>query len=66
MYINGSKAGAQRPEKLLMMEEVLCDGICDALVLSFFGKRPRDEATGVGWMERHIRKARGRLRALGR
>jgi hypothetical protein len=49
VYINGSKAGAQRPEKLLTMEdEVLCYGICDALVLSFFGKRLRDEATGCG------------------
>ena len=44
--------------------EVLCDGMCDALVLLFFEKQRSEGARSKEWMERQMRKVDGGLRGL--
>ena len=44
--------------------EVLCDGICDALVLLFWERRRAPEHQSREWMARQQRKVDGGLRAL--
>jgi glutathione S-transferase len=39
--------------------EVLCDGMCDALVLLFFEKQREDGKRSEEWMERQMRKVEG-------
>jgi glutathione S-transferase len=52
-------------DKLLAKQvKVLCDGMCDALVLLFFEKQRSEEARSKEWMDRQIRKVDGGLRAL--
>lgn len=46
--------------------EVLCDGICDALVLSFFELRRRPEHRSSEWIARQRRKVDGGLREMER
>jgi glutathione S-transferase len=45
--------------------DVLCNGICDAIVLSFFESR-RDSGGSVEWMARQRRKIEGGTRELSR
>ncbi|WP_290648279.1 glutathione S-transferase N-terminal domain-containing protein [Aquisalimonas sp.] len=45
--------------------EVLCDGVCDALVLTFF-ERMRDEGGSPEWIARQRRKIDGGLREIAR
>jgi glutathione S-transferase len=44
--------------------EVLCDGMCDALVLLFFERQRREEARSKERMERQMRRVDGGLGAL--
>ncbi|KAK5122219.1 hypothetical protein LTR85_004129 [Meristemomyces frigidus] len=44
--------------------EVVCDGICDALVLAFFEKQRGPEKQSQPWMARQMRKADGGIQAL--
>lgn len=44
--------------------EVVCDGMCDALVLLFFEKQRSEGARSQEWIERQMRKVEGGLRAL--
>ncbi|KAK4541449.1 hypothetical protein LTR36_008050 [Oleoguttula mirabilis] len=44
--------------------EVVCDGICDALVLAFFEKQREPEKQSQPWAARQMRKADGGLQAL--
>ena len=44
--------------------EVVCDGMCDALVLLFFEKQRKEEGRSTEWMERQMRKVEGGLRVL--
>jgi glutathione S-transferase len=46
--------------------EVLCDGICDALVLTFFERRRQPEHQSREWMARQRRKIDGGLREMER
>ena len=45
--------------------EVLCDGVCDALVLTFF-ERMRGEGASGQWLARQRRKIDGGLREIAR
>ena len=44
--------------------EVLCDGVCDALVLMFFEKMRAPEAQSAEWLARQRRKVDGGLSAI--
>ncbi|KAI4723502.1 glutathione S-transferase domain-containing protein [Aureobasidium sp. EXF-10727] len=44
--------------------EVVCDGICDALVLAFFEKMREEEKRSQPWIDRQMRKVEGGLKAL--
>jgi glutathione S-transferase len=46
--------------------EVLCDGICDALVLTFFERRRQPEHQSREWIARQRRKVDGGLREMER
>jgi glutathione S-transferase len=46
--------------------EVLCDGICDAVVLSFFEKMRSAEGRSQHWMDRQRRKIEGGVREMAR
>ena len=46
--------------------EVLCDGICDAVVLSFFEKMRPAEGRSQHWMDRQRRKIEGGVREMAR
>jgi len=46
--------------------EVLCDGICDALILMFFERQRAKEAQSSEWMARQKRKVDGGLREMTR
>ncbi len=46
--------------------EVLCDGICDALILSFFERQRAAAAQSAEWMARQRRKVDGGLREMAR
>lgn len=46
--------------------EVLCDGICDAVVLSFFEKMRSTEGRSQHWMDRQRRKIEGGVREMAR
>lgn len=45
--------------------EVLCDGVCDAVVLTFF-ERMRKEAQSPEWLARQRRKIEGGVREMAR
>ena len=45
--------------------EVLCDGVCDAIVLTFF-ERMRGQAASAEWLARQRRKIEGGLREMAR
>ncbi len=45
--------------------EVLCDGVCDAIVLTFF-ERMRQDAASPPWIARQRRKIDGGLREIAR
>ena len=45
--------------------EVLCDGVCDALVLTFF-ERMRKESQSPEWLARQRRKIEGGVREIAR
>lgn len=45
--------------------EVLCDGVCDAVVLTFF-ERQRGPCASAEWLARQRRKVEGGLRELNR
>lgn len=45
--------------------EVLCDGICDAIVLTFF-ERLRKDAASSAWLARQRRKIEGGLKEVAR
>ncbi|CAD0090936.1 unnamed protein product [Aureobasidium vineae] len=45
--------------------EVVCDGICDALVLAFFEKMREEDRRSQPWIDRQMRKVDGGLKALG-
>ena len=55
------------PDALLLAKkyDVLCNGICDAIVLSFFESR-REGGGSVEWMDRQRRKIEGGTRELAR
>ncbi|KAK3723474.1 hypothetical protein LTR37_001726 [Vermiconidia calcicola] len=44
--------------------EVICDGICDALVLAFFERMRDPDKQSQAWKDRQMRKADGGLQAL--
>jgi glutathione S-transferase len=46
--------------------EVLCDGICDAVVLSFFEKMRSAEGRSQHWLDRQRRKIEGGVREMAR
>lgn len=46
--------------------EVLCDGICDALVLIFFEQMRKEEHRSEPWISRQRRKVDGGLREMAR
>jgi len=46
--------------------EVLCDGICDAVVLSFFERMRSAEGRSKHWMDRQRRKIEGGVREMAR
>jgi glutathione S-transferase len=46
--------------------EVLCDGICDAVVLSFFEQMRSAEGRSQHWLERQRRKIEGGVREMAR
>jgi glutathione S-transferase len=46
--------------------EVLCDGICDAVVLSFFEKMRPAEGRSQHWLDRQRRKIEGGVREMAR
>ncbi|WP_213740682.1 glutathione S-transferase N-terminal domain-containing protein [Bradyrhizobium sp. dw_411] len=46
--------------------EVLCDGICDAVVLSFFEQMRSAEGRSQHWMDRQRRKIEGGVREMAR
>lgn len=45
--------------------EVLCDGVCDAVVLTFF-ERMRSDRASPEWLERQRRKIEGGVREMAR
>jgi glutathione S-transferase len=46
--------------------EVLCDGVCDAVVLTFFERMRSDNARSPEWMARQRRKIDGGVREMAR
>jgi glutathione S-transferase len=46
--------------------EVLCDGICDAVVLSFFEQMRSEEGRSQHWLDRQRRKIEGGVREMAR
>jgi glutathione S-transferase len=46
--------------------EVLCDGVCDAVVLTFFERRRANAAQSTEWMARQRRKIEGGVREIAR
>lgn len=46
--------------------EVLCDGICDAVVLTFFERRRGPQCESAEWLARQRRKIEGGLREMAR
>jgi len=46
--------------------EVVCDGVCDALVLLFMERNRAPEHRSTEWMARQQRKVEGGLRSVGR
>ena len=46
--------------------EVLCDGICDAVVLTFFERMRPEHAKSPEWLARQRRKIDGGLREIAR
>ena len=46
--------------------EVLCDGICDAVVLTFFERMRAEQARSAEWLARQQRKIDGGLREMAR
>ena len=46
--------------------EVLCDGICDAVVLSFFEQMRSVEGRSQHWLDRQRRKIEGAMREMAR
>jgi glutathione S-transferase len=46
--------------------EVLCDGICDAIVLTFFERMRPEHAKSPEWLARRRRKIDGGLREIAR
>jgi glutathione S-transferase len=46
--------------------EVLCDGICDAVVLSFFEQMRSEEGRSQHWLDRQRRKIDGGVREMAR
>jgi glutathione S-transferase len=46
--------------------EVLCDGICDAVVLTFFERQRAEDARSVPWLDRQCRKIEGGLAEIAR
>ena len=46
--------------------EVLCDGICDAVVLSFFEQMRSAEGRSQHWLDRQRRKIEGAVREMAR
>jgi glutathione S-transferase len=46
--------------------EVLCDGICDALVLMFFERMRPEDSQSVEWAARQRRKVDGGLKEVAR
>ena len=46
--------------------EVLCDGICDAVVLSFFEQMRSAEGRSQHWLDRQRRKIEGGVREMAR
>jgi glutathione S-transferase len=57
----GDVAGTLAARRL----EVLCDGVCDALVLTFF-ERQRGEQASTPWLARQRRKIEGGLAEIAR
>jgi glutathione S-transferase len=46
--------------------EVLCDGVCDAVVLTFFERMRSDNAKSPEWIARQRRKIDGGVREMAR
>ncbi len=46
--------------------EVLCDGVCDAVVLTFFERRRAAQCQSVEWAARQRRKIEGGVREIAR
>ncbi len=46
--------------------EVLCDGVCDALVLTFFERMRPEPCRSAEWLDRQRRKVDGGLREIAR
>jgi glutathione S-transferase len=46
--------------------EVLCDGICDAVVLTFFERRRPSPCQSLAWSQRQRRKIEGGVREMAR
>jgi glutathione S-transferase len=46
--------------------EVLCDGICDAVVLSFFEQMRSEQGRSQHWLDRQRRKIEGAVREMAR
>jgi glutathione S-transferase len=46
--------------------EVLCDGVCDALVLMFFEQKRGPDAQSAEWTARQLRKVNGGLKEIAR
>jgi glutathione S-transferase len=46
--------------------EVLCDGVCDAVVLTFFERMRADAAKSAEWLARQRRKIDGGVREMAR
>ena len=46
--------------------EVLCDGVCDAVVLTFFERLRASEARSAEWLARQRRKIEGGVREMAR
>lgn len=46
--------------------EVLCDGVCDAAVLTFFERRRAPEHQSAPWLARQRRKIEGGMREIAR
>jgi glutathione S-transferase len=46
--------------------EVLCDGVCDAFVLSFFERKRQPAAQSPEWLARQTRKIEGGVAAMAR